>query len=124
LGILAVITLIEVGISLFGKGHIIEGVQNNKWVVSIAALLIIILSLYKARFIIFEFMHMKHEVPTLAKTVLLPMVLLIWAMIAFFYEGNAWKQNRVKVNLENKRMDKGHSQTGMIIREWPSKNIQ
>ena len=35
-------------------------------------------------------MHMGHEVKGLRMTVLMPMLLLVWAIIAFFYEGSAW----------------------------------
>ncbi len=94
LKLLAVVTLVEVFISLLGKGHIISSVKGlGSWFFGIVALVIIVLSLYKAYFIIYEFMHMKYEVKTLATTVLLPTALLIWAIIAFFYEG--------KLNIEN-----------------------
>ena len=42
-------------------------------------------------------MHLKYEVKTLARAVLLPTTLLIWAIIAFLQEGNAWKNFREKV---------------------------
>lgn len=92
---LAIITLIEVVFSLFGKGHIIwEGAGHSVVVKYVVGLIIIGLSLYKAFFIIFEFMHMAHEKKALARTVLLPMCLLIWAVIAFLYEGNYWNNSR------------------------------
>jgi cytochrome c oxidase subunit IV len=87
LRLLAIITLIEVFLALFGNGHIIHGFYLPKWIMYP---LMIGLSLYKAYFIIYEFMHMKYEVKALAMGVLLPMTLLIWAMIAFFNEGNKW----------------------------------
>lgn len=122
--VLAVITLIEVIVSLFGKGHIIDGVQNNNIVFYGAALIIILLSLYKAKYIIYEFMHMRHEVPMLAKTVLLPMVLLIWAMIAFFVEGSYWKHknDRVKMRKEVKKADASNS-IGVLHIDWSKEDI-
>jgi cytochrome c oxidase subunit IV len=102
LWILAAVTLLEVVISLFGKGHIIEGMHENTVVFFITGLIIIALSLYKAYFIIYDFMHMRYEVKGLAMSVLLPTVLLIWAIIAFFQEGNAWKSRRQQVNEQNK----------------------
>jgi len=60
--------------------------------------LMIVMSLYKAFFIVFEFMHMKYEVPGLVKSVLMPTLLLIWAVIAFFTEGNTWYHWRKQVN--------------------------
>lgn len=104
LWLLAAVTGIEVIVSLFGKGHIVESVKGlGGWFVAVIGILIIVLSLYKAYFIIYEFMHMKYEVKSLATTVLLPTALLIWAIIAFFYEGNAWKNNRQKVKEFNER---------------------
>lgn len=88
--ILAVVTLIEVFLSLLHRGHLISGMENITFVFYGAALLIIVLSLYKAYFIIYEFMHLKYEVATFAKTVLLPASLLIWLIIAFLWDGDSW----------------------------------
>jgi cytochrome c oxidase subunit IV len=99
--ILGVVTLVEVLISLLGKGHIIKGAENYAIVLYTAGLVIAILSLYKAYFIIYEFMHMKYEVKTLAMSVLLPTALLIWAIIAFFQEGDSWKDRRDQIIEKN-----------------------
>lgn len=99
--ILGVVTLIEVFASLAGKGYIIKGLETHKLFFYIIALTIVVLSLYKAYFIIFEFMHMKYEVKDLARTVLLPTALLIWAIIAFIKEGAYWKHNRGYIESKN-----------------------
>ena len=111
LAILAVITLIEVGVSLFGKGHILEGMGDIKWVVYLCAFLIIVLSLYKAKFIIYEFMHMRYEVPGLVRSVLLPVLLLVWGIIAFFYEGNYWRVKNSKIE-ERDELKSDHLKSG------------
>lgn len=125
LAILAVITLIEVGVSLFGKGHILDGMGEIKWVVYVCALLIIILSLYKAYFIIYEFMHMKYEVPGLVRSVLLPVLLLVWAIIAFFYEGNYWKVKNEKVQErdELKADDMLKEKMGALHYNWKKEDL-
>ncbi len=97
--LLGVITLIEVFIALFGNGHVISGFYLPKFIMYP---LMIGLSLYKAYFIVYEFMHMRYEVRGLALAVLLPMLLLVWAMIAFFNEGNAWFNYRDYVRTKNK----------------------
>jgi cytochrome c oxidase subunit IV len=102
--ILAVVTLVEVFFSLLGKGHIVSGVEDYKWVFYVISLIIIILSVYKAYYIIFEFMHMKYEVPSLVKTVLLPTALLIWAIIAFFWEGADWNARRTLIKDKNEEV--------------------
>ena len=96
--LLGAVTLVEVIFSLFGKGHIIlKNAHDYQWIVILTSLIIIALSAYKAYFIIYEFMHMKYEVKALAMTVLLPTTLLIWALIAFFQEGNSWKNRRDQI---------------------------
>lgn len=74
--ILAAITIFEVVVALLGKGYIVEGFHLPGVLVGG---LMILLSIVKAYLIIYEFMHMKYEVPGLVKTVLLPMFLLVWA---------------------------------------------
>ncbi len=92
--ILAGITIFEVMVALLGKGYIIEGVHLPHMLVGG---LMIILSVVKAYLIVYEFMHMKYEVPGLVKTVLLPTLLLVWAVIAFLAEGNYWGNSRARV---------------------------
>ena len=99
--LLGFVTLVEVFISLFAKGHIISGVNDIVWMAYAAGLIIAVLSIYKAYFIIYEFMHMAYEVKGLALTVLLPTSLLIWALFAFFQEGTAWKARREFVKEKN-----------------------
>ncbi len=117
LRLLAVITLIEVGLALFGNGHIIHGFYLAKWIMYP---LMIGLSLYKAYFIIFEFMHMKYEVKGLAMAVLMPMTLLIWAMVAFFSEGNKWFNYKDVVKTRNQTESKASIQPqGERLKEKP-----
>lgn len=97
LALLAGVTVLEVLISLLGKGHLGLDVSGFKWLLIIVALGLIGLSLYKAYFIIYEFMHMKYEVKSLGASVLLPMLLLVWGIIAFFQDGNAWGTARAEI---------------------------
>ena len=97
LWLLAIVTLIEVGISLLGKGHLIEGADKWTWLVITAALIIGALSLYKAYFIVYFFMHLGHEVKGMRWSVLLPCLLLVWAIIAFMQEGSAWGERRQQI---------------------------
>jgi len=99
--LLAIVTLVEVFVSLFQKGHIWAGAVEYKWLAIGAAIIIAVLSIYKAYFIIYEFMHMGHEVRGLRVSVLLPMALLIWAIIAFFQEGNSWNNSRQLIKDKN-----------------------
>ena len=96
--LLGVITIVEVLIALVGNGHVIPGFHLPKLIMYPA---MIGFSLYKAYFIVFEFMHMRYEVPGLVKSVLLPTALLIWAVIAFFQEGGSWKHRRQQIEKWN-----------------------
>lgn len=91
--ILGVITIGEVLFALLGKGYLIDGFHLPLWFMGFV---MIALSVAKAYLIIYEFMHMKYEVPGLVRSVLLPTALLIWATIAFFQEGNTWKRYRAE----------------------------
>lgn len=96
--ILAIVTIGEVFIALFGNGHIIHGFYLSK---IIFYPIMIVLSLYKAYFIVYEFMHMRYEVKGLAMSVLLPTLLLVWAIIAFFQEGSSWGNRREQIQMKN-----------------------
>jgi cytochrome c oxidase subunit IV len=104
LALLGAVTLIEVFISLLGKGHMGFDLSGYGWLLAIIGIGLIVLSLYKAYFIIYEFMHMGYEVKGLAMSVLLPTLLLIWALIAFFQEGNSWKERREDIH-EREKVD-------------------
>jgi len=97
--LLAVITVLEVAVALLGKGYIIEGLHWPLWLMGG---LMIILSLTKAVYIVYEFMHMKYEFPSLMRSVILPMLLLVWAVIAFMYEGADWGDRRDLIDNKNK----------------------
>ena len=116
LKLLAAVTLIEVFFSLLGKGHIIAGLEDLAWIGYLVAFLLIALSIYKATFIIFDFMHMKYEVKGLAWSVLLPVCLLIWGIIAFFQEGNSWKNRRMNNgNTEKVKTTTPAAPQGMLL---------
>lgn len=97
--ILAVVTVAEVLVALIGKGYIIDGFHLPKVLMNAV---MIAGSLYKAYLIVFEFMHMKYEARGLMLSVVLPVGLLIWAIISFLYEGQAWKGNRDTVKEREK----------------------
>ncbi len=100
--LLAIVTLVEVFFSLLGKGHVIGGLEDIGWLGYVIGFVLIALSLYKAYYIIYEFMHMRYEVKGLALSVLLPTTLLVWAIIAFFQEGTAWKDRRQQIEEKDK----------------------
>ena len=118
--LLGAITLFEVFMALLGKGYIISGFEFPLWMVG---LLMIVLSLVKAYFIVYEFMHMKYEVPGLVKTVLLPTLLLVWAIIAFSYEGRDWQTRRTLIKDKNSEEVKSVTPQGMLLEKEDTKMI-
>ncbi|MCC2547059.1 cytochrome C oxidase subunit IV family protein [Hymenobacter sp. BT175] len=48
----------------------------------------IILTIFKAFYIVAEFMHLKHETKGLIWTIMIPMALLIWLLVALITEGS------------------------------------
>lgn len=90
--ILTVLTLIELalGFTMIGmedglKKHFIKGV-------------IVILMLAKAFYIVGYFMHLKHEIKNLIMTIVVPLMLFIWFIIAFLSDGHSFNNLRNTYN--------------------------
>jgi cytochrome c oxidase subunit IV len=49
----------------------------------------VILTIVKAFYIVGEFMHLSHEAKVLIWSILIPMIFVIWMLVAFVYEGMA-----------------------------------
>ena len=78
-GILLVVTIIEF-IFAFSLP------ESWKWMkISI----FIGLTFVKAFYIVSEFMHLKHETKVLIWSIILPMIFVVWFVIALIYEGGA-----------------------------------
>jgi cytochrome c oxidase subunit 4 len=90
--LLGAVTIFEVVFALFGKGYI-GGVHLPTFLI---VLVMIALSAFKAYCIVKEYMHMGYEVRSFAMSVVLPMLLLVWAIIAFLWEGGTWGHRRGK----------------------------
>ncbi len=111
LKLLGIITIVEVIFALFFNGHIIEGFHKahlggHTLTVILAVvygLIMVGFSLYKAKFIVYNFMHMGSEVRGLRLSVLMPMLLLVWAIIAFFQEGSSWGARREQIHQKDKQ---------------------
>jgi cytochrome c oxidase subunit IV len=90
--ILLIITLIELGLGLLLyaldlpeglRMHLIKGVN-------------IILSLAKAYYIVSVFMHLGDEIRNMIMTIVVPLMLFIWFILAFLGDGNSYKNLRNK----------------------------
>ncbi len=45
------------------------------------------LTIVKAAYIVGEFMHLRHEAKILLWSILIPMIFVVWMLVAFVYEG-------------------------------------
>lgn len=77
--ILGVITAIEFTIA-FMVPH--EYKDARVW-------LFICMTIVKAAYIVGEFMHLRHEAKVLIWAILIPMIFVVWLLIALVYEGMA-----------------------------------
>lgn len=76
-GILFIITMFE-----FLIAFTIPNEYHNTRVFIFVALTIV-----KAGYIVLEFMHLKYEVKVLFWSILIPMIFVVWMLVAFVYEG-------------------------------------
>ncbi len=91
--ILSVITIIELGMGL-GMYAIPMAAGLKLFLKGV----IVILSLAKAFYIVGVFMHLGEEIKNLIMTIVVPLLLFVWFIAAFLYEGNSWKNLRNTYN--------------------------
>ena len=88
--LLSVITLIELGIGL-SIYTIHKGANPNATLVMAFKGMVCILTLAKAYYIVSIFMHLGDEIRNMIMTIVVPLCLFIWFIIAFLWDGNSWK---------------------------------
>jgi cytochrome c oxidase subunit IV len=90
--ILLIITMVELGLglSLYAL-DLPEGLRMR-----LIKGVIIILSLAKAYYIVSVFMHLGGEIRNMIMTIVVPLMLFIWFILAFIYDGNSYKDLRNK----------------------------
>jgi cytochrome c oxidase subunit IV len=71
---------------------------------------ICILSLAKAFYIVSVFMHLGDEIRNMIMTIVVPLMLFIWFIAAFIWDGNSYKnlRNKYDKHFEETTMPKGH----------------
>lgn len=91
--LLSVITMIELGIGL-SIYTIHKGENPSHLLVLMFKGMICILTLAKAYYIVSVFMHLGDEIRNMIMTIVVPLMLFIWFIIAFIYDGNSYKNLR------------------------------
>ena len=88
--ILLFITLAELGIGL-SIYLIHKGANPNHTLVLMFKGVVCILTLAKAFYIVSIFMHLGDEIRNLIMSIIVPLMLFIWFIAAFLWDGNSWK---------------------------------
>lgn len=101
---LSVITIIELCLGL-----LMYATDFPEWVDMFIKGIIVILTLAKAFYIVSIFMHLGDEIRNMIMTIVVPLMLFIWFIIAFVYDGNSYK------NLRNK-YDKHFEESTMPVK--------
>ena len=85
--LLSILTIVELalGFTLY-KTH---GQWSHGLVLAVKGV-IVILTFAKAFYIVSVFMHLGDEIRNFIMTIIVPLSLFIWFIIAFLYEGNSW----------------------------------
>jgi len=86
--ILSVLTLIELVL-----GFWMMGIASESLRLAIKGV-IVILMMAKAFYIVAYFMHLKHEVKNLIMTIIVPLLLFVWVIGAFLWDGGSFRNLR------------------------------
>ncbi|GAC1395382.1 MAG: hypothetical protein NVSMB63_15550 [Sediminibacterium sp.] len=86
--ILSVLTVIELAL-----GFWLMSITDHTYRLVIKGT-ITILMLAKAFYIVAYFMHLKHEIKNMIMTIVVPLLLFVWFITAFLYDGNSFKHLR------------------------------
>lgn len=89
--VLSVLTVIELGLGYFLYWK--SGELSYALTLS-TKLLIAALTLAKAYYIVSIFMHLGDEIRNMIMTIIVPLMLFVWFIAAFLWDGNAWKNLR------------------------------
>jgi cytochrome c oxidase subunit IV len=89
--VLSVLTIIELGL-----GYLLYA-KHGEWgytpVIS-TKIVIGVLTLAKAYYIVSVFMHLGDEIRNFIMTIIVPLILFVWFIIAFLADGDSWKNLR------------------------------
>src|SRR6187402_2689775 len=104
--LLSVITVIELGIGLTIY-TIHKGPDPSHLLVLMFKGMVCILTLAKAYYIVSVFMHLGDEIRNMIMTIVVPLLLFVWFIAAFLWDGNSYK------NLRN-QYDRNHLEQSKI----------
>jgi len=91
--LLSIITIFELGIGLTIY-TIHKGENPNAMLVLMFKGMVCIMTLAKAYYIVSVFMHLGDEIRNMIMTIVVPLMLFIWFIAAFIWDGNSYKNLR------------------------------
>ncbi|GAB4093202.1 cytochrome C oxidase subunit IV family protein [Flaviaesturariibacter terrae] len=101
--LLSIITIIELGIGLLiYTMH--KGAEPNPLLILMFKGVVCILTLAKAFYIVSVFMHLGDEIRNMIMTIVMPLLLFVWFITAFLWDGNSFRTLR-------NRYDKRYQET-------------
>jgi cytochrome c oxidase subunit IV len=103
--VLSVITIIEL---CFGYGivYLHKTPDYSEALVLAIKGVVVILSLLKAFYIVSIFMHLGDEIRNLIMTIVVPLLIFIWFIFAFLYDGNSYKNLKNSYDPQHLMMSK------------------
>ena len=87
--LLSIITIVELGV-----GYLLYFTEFSDTVDLMFKGAVIILSFAKAFYIVSIFMHLGDEIRNMIMTIVVPLLLFVWFIIAFLWDGVSWKNLR------------------------------
>jgi cytochrome c oxidase subunit 4 len=94
--ILSILTLVELGLGFWMTTMDFESTERL-----FIKGVILILMLAKAFYIVGYFMHLKHELRNMIMTVVVPLFLFVWFILAFIIDGDSFKDKKNKYDRDH-----------------------
>lgn len=113
--LLSGITIIEL---VLGFGLAKHWYGDNSGLILFVKGVICILSLAKAYYIVSVFMHLGDEIRNMIMTIVVPLLLFVWFIAAFLWDGDSWK------NLRNTNANTHPAQTEQHVTPATEKNAK
>ena len=96
--LLSCITIVELCLGFGLAKHWYGDPENHRAAILFVKGAMCILSLAKAFYIVSVFMHLGDEIRNMIMTIVVPLCLFIWFIIAFLWDGNSWLKLRNRYN--------------------------
>ncbi len=105
--LLSVITVVEllIGLAIY---NIHKGENPSELLILMFKGMVCILTLAKAYYIVSVFMHLGDEIRNMIMTIVVPLLLFVWFIGAFLWDGSAFRNNRNRYDTykKEKTMDR------------------